>query len=465
MNFTSVTFLFFFLPLVVAAYFAVPRRGWRNGLLLAASLLFYSWGEGFGIALLLVSIGMNHVFSQLIARKAQPWLAIGILANLGLLVAYKYAGLIGDTFVELGGGIAQEDAAYRLPLPLGISFFTFQAMSLLVDVSRGSAPARSLFRTGLFISLFPQLIAGPIVRWDEIRAQIAERRETWERFADGAKLFVLGLSQKVLIADPVSRISDSAFNAEAGTLATGSAWLGLAAFTIQIFFDFAGYSNMAIGMGRVFGFDLPANFRHPYSSASFQEFWRRWHMTLSRWFRDYLYIPLGGSRAGTARTYRNLLIVFLLCGLWHGAAWTFLLWGLWHGAFLVAERLARRSGFPKLPRVIGVAYTVLFVALGWVLFRADGLDAALAYWGDLLPGGGGDTVEAPETALYALAIGILLSWDGLTRRAEALGSRGSVGARGTVGAAVRWGGTLVLLLVCFAAVASSTHQPFLYFRF
>ena len=459
MNFTSVTFLFFFLPLVVALYFALPRRGWRNGVLLGASLLFYSWGEGAGIVLLLASIAMNHAFSHLIARRGQPWLALGIVANLALLIAFKYAGLIGDSVVQLGGGTPDAGAAYRLPLPLGISFFTFQAMSLLVDVSRGSAPARSIFRTGLFISLFPQLIAGPIVRWDEIAAQIEARRETWARFCDGAKLFVLGLAQKVLIADPVSRISDPAFNADPGTLATGSAWLGLVAFTIQIFFDFAGYSNMAIGMGRAFGFDLPANFRQPYSSASFQEFWRRWHMTLSRWFRDYLYIPLGGSRAGEARTYRNLLIVFVLCGLWHGAAWTFLLWGLWHGAFLVAERLGRKAGFPKVPRIIGVAYTVLFVMLGWVLFRADSLDHALAYWSDLLPGGEGATLRAPESALYALLVGVLLSWDAVTRRAEA------VNPDGTVGTLLRWGGVLVLLVLCFAAVASSTHQPFLYFRF
>lgn len=459
MNFSSVTFLFFFLPLVVALYFAVPRRGWRNGLLLVASLLFYSWGEGGGLLLLLVSIGMNHLFSHRVARGARPWLAIGVAANLLLLILFKYLGLIGDSFVQLGGGEPQSGAIYRLPLPLGISFFTFQAISLLIDVSRGSAPARSLFRTGLYISMFPQLVAGPIVRWDTFRDQISERVESWNRFSSGARLFVLGLSQKVLIADPVGRVSDSAFGADPGTLSTGSAWLGLTAFTLQIFFDFAGYSNMAIGMGRVFGFDLPENFRHPYSSGSFQEFWRRWHMTLSRWFRDYLYIPLGGSRAGEARTYRNLLIVFVLCGLWHGAAWTFLLWGLWHGAFLVAERLGRKAGFPRLPRLIGVAYTVLFVALGWVLFRAESLRHALAYWGDLWPSEGGATIDVPESALYALVIGVILSWDRVTRLGE------GVAAQGFIGAGLRWGSVLVLLLLCFAAVASSTHQPFLYFRF
>ena len=452
MNFASVTFLFFYLPVVVGLYFAFQGRGIRNAFLLVASLLFYSWGEGAGIALLLVSIGMNHLFSHRIAANRQPWLAIGITANLALLVAFKYLGLITATL-----GLPE----YAPRLPLGISFFTFQAMSLLIDVGRGSKPAESLERTGLYISMFPQLIAGPIVRWDEIRAQIVRRRESWERFCSGARLFVLGLAQKVLIADQVSVLADRAFGAEAAALPTGFAWLGLAAFTIQIFFDFAGYSNMAIGLGRIFGFELPANFRHPYSAASFQEFWRRWHMTLSRWFRDYLYIPLGGSRRGNTTTYRNLLIVFVLCGLWHGAAWTFLLWGLWHGAFLIAERLGRKAGFPRVPRLIGVAYTVLFVALGWVLFRADSAGHALAYWAALLPGdadaAGGYAI--PESSLYALGVGVLLSWDRVTRWGEA------VSPDGTMGAALRWGGTLLLLALCFAVVASTTHQPFLYFRF
>ena len=345
MNFASVTFLFFFLPAIVAVYFLLRSRGARNVFLLIASLFFYAWGEGPGLSLLLISIMMNHEFSLRIARKPQPWLAIGIASNLALLIAFKYLGLITETL-----GLPRIEPR----LPLGISFFTFQAMSLLIDVSRGSKPAANPVRTGLYISMFPQLIAGPIVRWDEIRSQIAGRQESWDRFCDGAKLFMLGLAQKVLIADVIAQVADSAFGADASSLGPEAAWIGLAAFTLQIYFDFAGYSNMAIGLGRIFGFELPRNFEHPYSAASFQEFWRRWHMTLSRWFRDYLYIPMGGSRDGEARTYRNLLIVFVLCGLWHGAAWTFLLWGLSHGAFMISERLARSRGFPQLPRVIGV---------------------------------------------------------------------------------------------------------------
>lgn len=451
MNFASVTFLFFFLPLIVALYFVMRGRGAKNLFLLLASLFFYAWGEGLGIALLLISISMNHVFSHKIARQKHPWLVIGIAANLGLLIIFKYLGLITQT---LG-------LPYLEPrLPLGISFFTFQAMSLLVDVARGSRPARSPLQTGLYISMFPQLIAGPIVRWDEIRGQINRREETWDRFCDGVGLFLLGLSQKVLIADMVASVADAAFGTDASTLSTQSAWLGLAAFTIQIYYDFAGYSNMAIGLGRIFGFELPRNFEHPYSAASFREFWRRWHMTLSRWFRDYLYIPLGGSKEGTSTTYRNLLIVFVLCGIWHGASWTFLLWGLWHGLFLILERVGRAQGFPKLPRTIGVAYTVLFVALGWVLFRADSLPHALAYWAALLPGGAGDTtIDILPTAWMAICVGVLLAWDGW----KGLASHVPISPTGSV--AISWAAVGLLTILCFAAVASTTHQPFLYFRF
>ncbi|GLQ19187.1 MBOAT family O-acyltransferase [Algimonas porphyrae] len=451
MNFASVTFLFFFLPVIVALYFVLRSRGARNVFLLIASLFFYAWGEGAGLSLLLISIMMNHEFSLRIAKRPQPWLAIGITANLALLVAFKYLGLITETV-----GLPRIEPR----LPLGISFYTFQAMSLLIDVSRGSKPATNAIRTGLYISMFPQLIAGPIVRWDEIRAQIVERRESWDRFCDGTKLFMLGLAQKVLIADVIAQVADSAFGADATTLGPTAAWIGLAAFTLQIYFDFAGYSNMAIGLGRIFGFELPRNFEHPYSAASFQEFWRRWHMTLSRWFRDYLYIPLGGSRDGAARTYRNLLIVFVLCGLWHGAAWTFLLWGLWHGVFLIGERLARSRGFPKMPRLIGVIYTVLFVSLGWVLFRADSLPHALAYWAALIPGGeGGDMIGVPQSAAFAMIVGALLAWDGW----KGLGAR--IRTPELVGTTLSWTLIAGLTILCFAAVASTTHQPFLYFRF
>lgn len=459
MNFASVTFLFFFLPAVVALYFVLRGRTVRNAVLLVASLLFYAWGEGAGLALLLVSITINHLVSRRIAQRpedAKPvWLWVGLSANIGLLITFKYLGLITTTL-----GLPRLEPR----LPLGISFFTFQAMSLLVDVHRGASPARSWFKTGLFISLFPQLIAGPIVRWNTLRDQITARRESFERFTFGARLFVLGLAQKVLIADTLAPVADAAFDGNAAILSTGSAWAGLIAFTLQIYYDFAGYSNMAIGLGAVFGFTLPRNFEHPYSAASFREFWRRWHITLSRWFRDYLYIPLGGSKEGALKTYRNLLIVFVLCGLWHGAAWTFLLWGLWHGAFLVGERFASKAVPIKIPRGVGVLYTVLFVALGWVLFRAESAPQAWDYWGALWPFSSGvRQVEIPVSAYYAFAVGALLAWDGWLnwiRRND-----GKLSTSQSLRSVTEWGLIAILTGLCFAVVASTTHQPFLYFRF
>ncbi|MEM7728135.1 MAG: MBOAT family O-acyltransferase, partial [Pseudomonadota bacterium] len=375
---------------------------------------------------------------------------VGIIANLSILVVFKYLGWITES-----AGLQRVD----IPLPLGISFFTFQAMSMLVDVYRGERASKNPLDTGLYIAMFPQLVAGPIVRWTEVAFQIRDRTESWDKVCSGIKLFVMGLAQKVLIADTLSGPADLAFASDPGSLALGAAWIGIAAFSLQIYYDFAGYSNMAIGLGRVFGFEFPRNFEHPYSSASFQEFWRRWHMTLSRWFRDYLYIPLGGSRGGEVRTYGNLLVVFILCGLWHGASWTFLLWGLWHGAFLIAERLGRQAGFPKFPRFVGVAYTVTFVAFGWVLFRSESLAQSLGYWAAMLGQGGTETVALTMPEILALSIGTLLAWDGWKKM------QSSNRAIHVSSQAIAWPNTLILLILCFATVAATTHQPFLYFRF
>lgn len=485
MNFASVSFLFYFLPVVVFAYFVLRNRNLRNIWLLAVSLLFYAWGEGVGVSLLIVSIALNHIFARLIYRRLESpmshlaksgfitpdgatgsefasvsadrpsvtgILSIGVALNLFILIIFKYLGLLTETL-----GMTKIETS----LPLGISFFTFQAISMLIDVARGEAPSSSPIKTGLYISMFPQLIAGPIVRWSEINRQIDHRTESWDRFSAGMHLFVLGLAQKVLIADTLAAPADSAFGMDPASLSVASAWIGIVAFSLQIFYDFAGYSNMAIGIGRMFGFELPRNFEHPYSSASFQEFWRRWHMTLSRWFRDYLYIPLGGSRGGKVATYRNLLVVFVLCGIWHGASWTFLLWGLWHGAFLIFERVGREIGFPKLPRFVGVMYTLIFVMFGWVLFRAESLDAAISYWGTMLGVNSGDTyVEVTSIQLLASMIGVLLAWDGWKKIAE----RRFNLERSPV-QAVTWMSVIGLATLAFIAVAGTTQQPFLYFRF
>ena len=463
MNFTNVTFLFYALPLICALYYGLRARGARNLLLLIGSLLFYAWGEGIYLGLLIGSIAANHLLVGLIAkdRSRVMWLSIGVAANLIFLIAFKYLGLVTASLMGLGV------PHMALHLPLGISFFTFQAMSLLVDVKRGAAAPRSPLKTGLYISMFPQLIAGPIVRFNEISPQIDARTESWTQFRAGIFLFVLGLSQKLLLADAFAPHADAAFSAALPELSTGAAWLGLLCFSLQIFYDFAGYSNMAIGLGRMFGFEFPQNFNYPYSARSFRGFWRRWHMTLSRWFRDYLYIPLGGSRGANLATYRNLLIVFVLCGLWHGAAWTFLIWGLWHGAFLTLERvLAPRLPGVSFPPVAGWLYVWVFVALGWVFFRAESLPHALDYFQALF--GLSDQSLAHKTTLprsitLSLLIGVLLIWEGWERRVWP-----KVTAKYTQGigpALLQCAALLALTGLCFAALSAQTYQAFLYFRF
>lgn len=461
MNFTSVIFLFYFLPVFIALYYAVKNQSYKNYLILAASLFFYAWGEGFYLLLLIGSVIGNHFFAQIIdkAETKKLGLAIAITANLGLLLTLKYGGFIGQSL-----GLLQTDT-YHAHLPLGISFFTFQAMSMLIDVYRGQRPMKSLAHTGIYITMFPQLIAGPIVRFNDIKGQIIKRDETVDRFASGVKIFILGLAQKVLIANVLAGPVDVAFSSPADNLSLTAAWIGIICFSFQIYYDFAGYSNMAIGIGRMIGFELPQNFNYPYSAKSFQEFWRRWHITLSRWFRDYLYIPLGGSRTGAVKTYRNLLIVFILCGFWHGAAWTFLLWGLWHGAFLILERklpAAIRQGLHT--PVIGSAYLFFGVTLGWVLFRSTSLAQAVAYWKALMGLNLSATVTPAQLGFLpltqmTLVVAVLAAWQGwekrITPRLSSL----------PLGGVLQWGALYGLLILSMIYVAGTTHQPFIYFRF
>lgn len=410
------------------------------------------------VGLLIGSIVFNHYLARLIAsnRQSKTYLVAGVSSNLLFLIICKYLGLISQTlgFPDI-----------ELHLPLGVSFFTFQAISMLIDVFRGTSPSKTIFKTGLFISMFPQLIAGPIVRFDEIKSQIGDRKETWVLFRSGVFQFVLGLSQKLLLADALSGTADRAFSMPHGELAISGAWIGIVCFSLQIFYDFAGYSNMAIGIGKMFGFQFPTNFDYPYSAASFRDFWRRWHMTLSRWFRDYLYIPLGGSRGGNLKTYRNLLIVFILCGLWHGAAWTFVLWGLWHGFFLVTERIVSTS-FPnvKIPRLIGTVYVWIFVSLGWVLFRAESFDHAVQYYQALfnLTNEVGVTrpINLVNSTVISLCAGLALTWDGWDSYFNLKFNKDNVFIT-----SISCSGLLVLLLLCFFVLTSQTQQAFIYFRF
>jgi alginate O-acetyltransferase complex protein AlgI len=472
--FSTPIFLFGYLPLVllgVLAAWALDRsfglgRRLENLWLFAASLTFYWWGEQELVLWMLASILVNWALGLAIGRaraagsRGAGFVALGVVLDLGLLGWFKYANFFVGGFVE---------DWVRIALPIGISFYTFQALSYLIDVSRGQAEVqRDPIDFGLYIALFPQLIAGPIVRYHDIATQLAERRTGLEDFAVGARRFVIGLSKKVLIADWAARGADGVFALPTQELSPLLAWAGLAAYTIQIYFDFSGYSDMAIGLARIFGFRLLENFRWPYVSQSITEFWRRWHISLSSWFRDYLYIPLGGNRCGAARTYSNLVIVFLLCGLWHGAAWTFVAWGAFHGLFLVLERRGLGGLLSVAPRAFRHLYTVLVVMLGWLLFRADSPGQALDYARALVGSTG-----APEAAFHfgaifdarpltALALGAV----GATPWVPALADRVRAGrVPAALTGVLSTAALLLLWILAMATVAADTYNPFIYFRF
>jgi alginate O-acetyltransferase complex protein AlgI len=472
MVFSAPIFLFLFLPVVLALYFATPPRG-RNLLLLVASLVFYAWGEPRFVLVMLASALVNYGFALGLGaiRHRRLVLALAVAVNLGLLAVYKYGDFVVTNVDGLLGRAAMPPIPLpRLALPLGISFFTFHALSYLIDVYREKVPAqKNPLRVALYIALFPQLIAGPIVRYAMIAPEIARRHTTRDDLVSGIERFVVGLGKKVLIANTLATPADAIFGLPPAGLSAGLAWFGVVCYTLQIYFDFSGYSDMAIGLARIFGFHFPENFCHPYVSRSLTEFWRRWHISLSTWFRDYLYVPLGGNRRGSARLYRNLLIVFTLCGLWHGASWTFLIWGLYHGAFLAAERVAGARSGPGGWRPLAHAYALLVVMVGWVLFRSPSLGHAWGMLGAMAGFGGGELQRWVWTYLdgeriLALAAGLLGSMPALV----ALG-RWQAGIRadplGAVLALGRAGGLLLVLLASSVRLAAGTHNPFIYFRF
>ncbi|MEA2114650.1 MAG: MBOAT family protein [Thermodesulfobacteriota bacterium] len=483
MIFSSVTFLFLFLPLVLAGTFFAGKK-YRNHVLFAASLLFYLWGEGVYLLLLLSSILATFYIGRRLEKSSgagqKMLLALGILINLLPLFIFKYLHFTLDAltpiFVFAGTEPWQTGAIH---LPAGISFFTFQAISYLIDVYRRVAPAEQrLLNCGLYISMFPQLIAGPIVRYHDIAKQLVRRTVSIRGFAGGAERFVFGLSKKVLLADPLGVKADDIFNLPLQELSMGDAWLGAICFTLQIYYDFSGYSDMAIGLGKMFGFNLPENFRYPYISRSIREFWRRWHISLSTWLRDYLYIPLGGSRKGTGRTLANLLIVFLLCGLWHGASWTFIVWGLWHGIFLVLERLVPLRQNSVFLQGMGWLYTTLVVIIGWVIFRSPSMEAGWQFI-QIMAGSQGMinhtfflSPAADRLLTTQLITGLLLALPvyGLLRRLAdkvqqwSVPVFGSLPAMSTValGRLTLFGTLLYFVLISIAAQA---YHPFLYFQF
>lgn len=420
MVFSSLIFIFCFLPLVLLGYFLAPRN-LRNTVLLVSGLVFYLWGAGEVVLVLLVSIAGSWGCGAWALRAAErnrpvekAWaIGLGAALNLGILFFYKYAAFLISQFFAGLHWIVPSLALPSVPeilLPIGVSFFTFQSLSYILDVAWGRVTVRpGPVEFAMYIAMFPQLVAGPIVRYGDIKDQLSDRPTTWENFCLGAVRFSYGLAKKVLIADTVAVITDQAFGVTT-TPGPALAWLGLLSFTLQVYFDFSGYSDMALGLGRMFGFRLPENFNRPFAAVSVTDFWRRWHITLSSWFRDYVYIPLGGSRTTSLRTYRNLLIVFLLVGFWHGANWTFLCFGLYHGLWMVWERIRHR----RLPEdfqhpLAHRALTFLVVMLGMVWFRARTLPHALGYFQALAAAAGpGDGLpEIPRLNWLCLAVGSL----------------------------------------------------------
>ena len=488
MVFSSPIFLACFLPVLLGLYALAPSRA-RNAVLLAGSLFFYAWGEPKAILLMLALIGVNHAAGLAIARRLPPdgspaprgarlALALGVAADLAALGTFKYASFLAQNLQALGLRVPDPGIA----LPIGVSFYVFQCVSYLADVYRRTIPAeRSLPDFALYVSLFPQLVAGPIVRYASIRDAMHDRSLRADDAAEGLRRFGRGLAKKVLVADTLAKVADAAFPADLAGLPQAFAWAGAFCYALQIFYDFSGYSDMAIGLGRVFGFRFPENFDHPYCSTSVREFWRRWHMTLSGWFRDYLYIPLGGSRRGAARTYLNLVLVFALCGLWHGASWCFVLWGLWHGLGLVGERLAAGGRKPLSDEpggkngegrrltpatVLGNLYVWLFTLVGWVPFKAGmegyGAGYAARYLKILLLGNPGHPLTSywpamesyTHFALVAALAGLLLSYP---LPASRLTPRGRTWPA--------YAASFALFLAAYAFAMTSNYSPFIYFRF
>lgn len=485
MVFSSATFLFYFLPIVLAAYFAVVRfPRLRNWVLLAASLLFYAWGEGAYLLVMLLSIVANYTFGLWVHRAhrqsdAKVQIGVAITFNLLLLVIFKYTNfLVGNlNLVLLRAGLPTVSVG-QVHLPIGISFFTFHCISYLMDIYRRQTPAqRSLPTTALYISLFPQLVAGPIIRYKDIVEQLSRRTVGIERFVMGANRFIVGLGKKVLIANAVALPADKIFAIPVDHLSAATAWFGIVCYSLQIYFDFSGYSDMAIGLGHMFGFKFMENFNYPYISRSIKEFWRRWHISLSTWFRDYLYIPLGGNRAGTVKTYRNLVAVFFLCGLWHGASWNFVIWGMFHGLFSVIERFRLGKLLTERSRVVSHLYTLLVVMVAWVFFRASTLPGAIGYlkaMAGLSPHAGPEANLALywdlKTAL-ALICGVIGSMPIIPWMAERRrqwlesGRRGLIAVDAGLDALIHLVALPLVFVLCAMFLASGTHNPFIYFQF
>lgn len=468
MLFSSIVFLFTFLPAVVILYYLLPVR-FRNVILLLASLVFYAWGEPVYLFLMLLSILFNYFSGLDIARNLQDKraakrsLVFNLIINLAVLGFFKYEGFVLDT---LNGILPVHISYHALPLPIGISFYTFQILSYIIDVYRGNVKVQTnLPNFALYVTMFPQLIAGPIVQYADVDEQLASREVSRTKFGEGSMYFIRGLAKKVLLANTSGMIFTEVSGLAKGNIAVMTAWLGAFAYMFQIYFDFSGYSDMAIGLGKMFGFEFNMNFNYPYVSKSITEFWRRWHISLSSWFRDYVYIPLGGNRVSKIKHIRNLLIVWLLTGLWHGAAWNFVAWGLYYGVILIIEKYLLSPVLDRLPDVVRHIYSIVLVVIGWVLFFSSSFGQAADYIRVMF--GAGAHGFADRESMYLLTSNLIL-WLILI-----FGSTPLVHFRYEhMLRTKKWNTTIInsvvyvaLFIVCIAYLVTETYNPFLYFRF
>ncbi len=481
MLFSSVIFIFLFLPTVLLIYYAVPKK-FKNLILFIFSVIFYTWGEWLIVLVMLASTVIDYTCGILIEKgRRKLGIVLSITANLSFLGFFKYMNFTFENFravLDFFGLHSQalENVPY-IALPIGISFYTFQTMSYTIDVYRGKVKAnRNFIEFATFVTMFPQLVAGPIVRYIDISKQLRERVISLSKFGIGVERFIIGLAKKVIIANTFAEIADNIFALNSSDISPEVAWLGVISYTFQIYFDFSGYSDMAIGLGKMFGFDILENFNYPYISRSIKEFWRRWHISLSTWFRDYLYIPLGGSRVSPHRTYINLCIVFFITGLWHGASWNFVIWGLYHGLFLIIERVGFGKVLEKTWRPLSHFYTLLVVIIGWVFFRADDLSHSVSYLKAMFSFNVNESIytiheylniEVYATGLIAIIISMPI-YHLIQAKYRTHITESNLNVSNIAASIMNLSYTIILFGLFYFSVmylSAGTYNPFIYFRF
>lgn len=466
MVFSSTIFLCVYLPLVLLGYYICPKKG-RNLFLLIVSLVFYAWGEPKYVFLMIFSILVNYIFGRLMdknrgrQKRMKLLLVLSVVIDLGLLSVFKYTDFIITNVNAIFGSSFD---LLNIALPIGISFYTFQAMSYTIDVYRDDVRVqKNLIDFGMYITMFPQLIAGPIVRYADVQDQLAERSVTTADFSEGVMRFVVGLGKKVLLANQMGAVWSEIY-ALGGDVSALMAWTGAIAYTFQIYFDFSGYSDMAIGLGRMFGFKFPENFRYPYQSVSITDFWRRWHITLSTWFKEYLYIPLGGNRCGLARQALNLLIVWSLTGFWHGAGWNFVMWGLYYFVILFIEKLFLLKALDKLPKLFRHVYALLLIVIGWVIFASDDVGVLLPYLGSMF-GANGAVGGMDVYTLFTKAVLIIICCVASTELPKRLFLSATGAMNEKAAFTIKSVMTIALLALSMILLIGDSYNPFLYFRF